>query len=1065
MSRRTRNLKTWGFAALAIAVLSFVAFGFNAGREESPDWMRFSGRFHVLLLHLPIVCLVLALASEIASRTRRYRSFGSVSRILVVVATVGAFVSVLTGSLLMAGEGHGGDLVDRHRLIGFLVAVFSIIATAFRISGNDTDSKIHSRGLLVSLGAACGLMVFAAHDGGSLVHGENYLVAYAPGWIPYLGTVKADPSSGSDSENDEGLVSLNSFAQYEGSIKSDLNRYCYRCHGDEDAEGGIRLDEMAPHSGFALNLENWNHVRDMLATLEMPPEDARAMPKNVRERVLAWVDVALEEAAVSKRLANGSFPMRRLSRREYQHSLQDLFNVSAAIGGQLPPDPISEKGYDTAADLLMISNVDLQLYLEVARRALDTYVHFGDRTSERERFFFELEDIYHFCRGAGYKRTLKLAPNPLSERERDTVWKKRAGQTPVFMDRKYGPLPFGEIPTGDVPGVGEGRGFARLHEQFVTIKTEQTVGEVVVRIHAAATPGLDGSYPILRLETGRSFHQSLKAMNVGEHDVFAEKGKPGVYEFRFRLEDALPPLRDWRGNNPGPYLLFVISNAARHEDGTLSGSRFGQGDTYTDGVIETQKVVLDQTEDAIESAKEGLARWESGNPNFLYLDAMEVEILPLSSDPKTPWIVDRPSDSADEEKIARQTLEQFIPIAFRRSTSRDEVDRFLSLYRQLLKNGSNFEEALKDVMSSVLISRSFLFIGHPNPSDGSAHQSLLASRLSYFIWSSIPDPRLVRLAESGELSDPKVLAGEVARMVESPKAARFVESFTNQWLGLEKMKDVAVSSELYPKFDVELSDLLKRQTIETVKDIFMNDRDARDLFRSHTMLLNAQLADHYGYDSITGGALRRVDLRDRAMNWGGILSHGSVMTLNSDGRDSHPIKRGVWLLEKVLDDPPPPPPPVVPEIDESDPAFKAMSLKDKIEHHREVHACSGCHGKIDPWGIPFEEYDATGRWRDTQNSARAIDASTVLPDGLELGGFEALSQHLLEDREEQMMLSLVKHMMTYALGRDLDLLDERESEMILRSFKISGYNLKHLALAIAQSDAFTQFFNPKEPHG
>lgn len=181
--------------------------------------------------------------------------------------------------------------------------------------------------------------------------------------------------------------------------------------------------------------------------------------------------------------------------------------------------------------------------------------------------------------------------------------------------------------------------------------------------------------------------------------------------------------------------------------------------------------------------------------------------------------------------------------------------------------------------------------------------------------------------------------------------------------------------------------------------------------------------------------------------------------MNSDGQDSHPIKRGVWILERILNDPPPPPPPSVPDLDTNNPELAGMTLKQKIEHHRSVSGCSGCHEKIDPWGIVFENYDAVGAWRDTagltkDNKPQPIDAVSLVPDGTELANAKELAAYLLQDREEDIMMNIVHHMMIYALGRELDILDERDAEMIAHSFRTSGYRLSHLVKAIVLSEAF-----------
>ncbi|MEO6246497.1 MAG: DUF1592 domain-containing protein, partial [Opitutaceae bacterium] len=916
----------WSLIGLAIAGLWAVAYGTGPVFIARPDWLSFFGRFHILVLHFPIVCLLLAPLAEVISWRQKFRSLGVVATALLLVGALGAIVAVTTGSLLAAGENHGGNLVERHRLLGVLVASFAVLAAAFRLRTPSGNSRWHVRGSLAALSAACGVVIFAAHDGGSLVHGDDYLVAHAPGWVRrWVAPAKAMPVA-PDGSGATDTIAPQVIVRYEESIKPVLRRYCYRCHGDKDAKGGLRFDELGARFQVAQSAESWKHVRVALETMEMPPKDARALPGAEREALVAWVMNALEEMALVKRRADGAFPMRRLTRREFSNTYQDLFNVSAAFADQLPPDPVPEKGYDTTADLLMISNVDMELYLETARTALDRYVHFGNRKTALDRYFVEAEDIYYYTRGVGLLRAMDLAPAPLADAQIESILKKREIQPPVYRNRKYGPLPYGNIPIGVVPGVGEGRGFARLHEQFMLIKTTRKVGEVVVRVHAAATPGADGSVPILRLEAGRSFDQALKALVAGEHDVVASKDHPGVYEYRFRLEDALPPLADSSAGDPGPYLLLVLSNVARHEFGVLSGSAYGQGDIYTDGGLELHPAIISQTEDAIGFGRKGMARWNQGKPNFLYLDAVEVDILPPESDPKTPWVVALPRDADEEQKIARDTLDHFAQAAFRRVLTPAETERYGALFNRLRANGADFQRALKDAMSSILVSQSFLYIGRPATVGEHERKADLASRLSYFIWSSMPSERLVALADSGSLSDPKVLAEEVKHLLEDPKAERFADSFARQWLGLDKIKDVVVSSELYPKYDGEFAGLLARQTIETFRDVFIHNRDARDLFRSDSMILNDQLARYYGLGAQVGGDLRRVEVGTSSKNWGGIMTQGSIMTINSDGKESHPIKRGVWVLQKILNDPPPPPPPVVPEIDATNPKFKGMTL-------------------------------------------------------------------------------------------------------------------------------------------
>ena len=337
----------------------------------------------------------------------------------------------------------------------------------------------------------------------------------------------------------------------------------------------------------------------------------------------------------------------------------------------------------------------------------------------------------------------------------------------------------------------------------------------------------------------------------------------------------------------------------------------------------------------------------------------------------------------------------------------------------------------------------------------------LASKLSYFIWNGSPDSRLLDLAAENKLSDPAVLAAEVKRMLAAPKARRFSRQFAHEWLRLDKFDLVAINPEFYPKYDEQLGADMLAETIATFQQVFHSDQDARDLLSSDTVFINQRLARHYGFPAVTGGTMKAVavpDYRDR----GGLLQQGALLTMTADGAESNPIYRGVWILERLLNDPPPPPPPAVPPLDAS-PELGPLTLKQKIQLHASQSACAACHAKIDPWGLPLENFDAIGAWREhalvinpdtAEQSFLPVDATTILASGKEINGSRALVSYLSGDRAGEFTQALVWHMMTYALGREPNLGDEDDLAMIHKHFEISGYTFESLVLAIAQSEAF-----------
>lgn len=391
----------------------------------------------------------------------------------------------------------------------------------------------------------------------------------------------------------------------------------------------------------------------------------------------------------------------------------------------------------------------------------------------------------------------------------------------------------------------------------------------------------------------------------------------------------------------------------------------------------------------------------------------------------------------------------------------------MSLYDQFVSEGDDFENALKETFATVLISDPFLYIAAPIPPEdhpfiSEEERSQLASRLSYFVWGGPPDDRLLELASQDKLSDPAVMATEVSRMLRDGRARRFSERFAREWLRLDKYGLVAVNPEFYPHYDEDLGHDMVGETIATFQEIFHGDRDARELIASDTVYVNQRLSRHYGLPPVTGGKFQAATVPDYRTR-GGLLHQGSILTMTADGAESNPVYRGVWILERLLNDPPPPPPPSVPPLEASAADFAELTLKQKIELHREPSACKNCHAKIDPWGLALENFDAIGAWREkalvinpdtAAQSFLPIDSSTVLPNGEEIEGSTDLVSHLSSEREEEFTRSLSWHMLTYAIARTPNLGDESELESIHRYFRTSGYKLSALVLAIVQSEVF-----------
>jgi len=1048
-----------------------------------PDVVRFFGRFHPLALHLPIAFLLLVPVLEVSRLVPRAAYLGRLAFPVLILGAGCGVVTVLLGLMLAAGEGHAGALVDRHRWGGVTVAALAILACALRSTYPAPRAGRSGRRLYgATLAATCVAMILTAHAGGSLVHGPGYLAEFAPGPIGRLIDHAADVPAATEMHGDL-PVSAATIATFDSDIRPMFDRYCIKCHGDGKQEANFRVDALVAGMTSTHEVHVWRKAMNKLNAHQMPPEDARPLPDNERMQIINWIETALTEEALNRRQSYTMAQIRRLSKREFNYTLQDLFRVPANFVENLPTDPRSEKGYDTDASLLRVSEVDLRVYIDLAREAVDRYVSFGPVSDDVERYFQEFEDNYHFGRWRAHHLSIARAPRPLPDNEFEKRVAAHAASPPVYHEQFLGALPF-ERGAEKIDGDAGSRGYPKRNELFVYIPTRRTVGEMHVRVHAAATPAArDGAYPRMRLEVGETYGSNLLALNVGEHDVTASKNEPGVYDFRFRLEETRNPPDATHGGMPGSFdrpLLLVFSNVARHPDGVEGPSKYAQEDPDLPDPFRVRGKLPGSTDKVIEGDRVATAELLERQPGFLHLDALEITITPVAAEPDVGWKVGLPPVGATpevERRVVRATLEQFLPIAFRRHVTADELTRFLNSFSALRDSDETYETAVRETLASALVSPEFLFIGNTVPEslfttadspEKVEYSITLASRLSYLIWSSAPDARLRRLASEGRLIDPRILAEETVRLLDDERSRRFTDAFARQWLKLDGMSSNTVSAAHFPDFSPELGRLMVEQTVATFQDVFHNGRDARSLYTDDYLFLNDRLARHYGLPPVEGGELQRVSMGE-GVGRAGLIAHASVLAINSNGIDSNPVKRGVWLLERILDDPPPPPPPNVPSLGADGESLIGLTLREQIEGHRNKRACISCHQKIDPWGLALEGFDASGAAREgiaveggEDIRIVPVDASTELPGGYRIEGAGELGEYLLEQRERDLMRGLVRHMMTYAVGHELDILDEQEAEEITEMFRTSGYNLKHLVLAIVQSDSFAPQVQVKE---
>jgi hypothetical protein len=416
----------------------------------------------------------------------------------------------------------------------------------------------------------------------------------------------------------------------------------------------------------------------------------------------------------------------------------------------------------------------------------------------------------------------------------------------------------------------------------------------------------------------------------------------------------------------------------------------------------------------------------------------------------------------NEVEYAREILTGFITRAWRRPAMPEEVAQKLSLFARIRPECRSFEEAMLEVLSTVLASPRFLYLLRTEDSDSTASgESVrpsrlsdfeLATRLSMFLWCSIPDNELLQLAAENRLGSDDVLTSQVQRMLADPRAARFAEQFVRQWLGMQLLDYLKVDRKVYPRFDTSLKDAMQQEPVAFFEEVLAENHSVLDFLHADYVLVNERLAEHYGLAGVRGNEFRKV-LLDQQSQRGGLLTQAGLLAMNSDGRDSHPLKRGIWVLKSVLNDPPPPPPPAVPIIDLADPEIAKLTLKQRMENHRSQPACFSCHSKIDPWGIAFENYDAVGSWR-TDIGGQPVDAASLLFNSQQLNGVDGLKRFLLEHRQDQFVRALAHKLATWAIGRPLTFGDRSAVDQIATALRQQDDGLATLVTLIATSDLF-----------
>lgn len=412
--------------------------------------------------------------------------------------------------------------------------------------------------------------------------------------------------------------------------------------------------------------------------------------------------------------------------------------------------------------------------------------------------------------------------------------------------------------------------------------------------------------------------------------------------------------------------------------------------------------------------------------------------------------------ASDEEmvEVAKKNIRAFARRAFRRPIDEPELDRLFKVMIYAWQQGSDEDEIFKTAVTAVLASPQFLFRieSDPSPEDADGVRELssfeVATRLSYFLWSSMPDDELFDLAEQGKLTDHEVLAGQVKRMLADTKAQALVDNFAGQWLQLRDVDLFQPDPERFANFDEDLRVAMRRETELFFDSVMRDDRSILEFLNADFTFVNDRLAAHYGMKDVTGGEFRRVKTGPLRR---GVLTHAGILMLTSNPTRTSPVKRGKWILDNFLGEPPPPPPPNVPELDEESETFG--SLREQMAQHRSNESCAVCHRKMDALGFGLENFDAVGTWRE-KDGRFDIDPAGMLPGGRSFENAAELMTILVDEKKEEFCRCLTEKMLTYALGRSLDSFDRCTVKSLVKSLHEKDHRFQTLVTGIVTSDPF-----------
>lgn len=770
--------------------------------------------------------------------------------------------------------------------------------------------------------------------------------------------------------------------------KAVIDQYCVTCHNQKLKTGGLELDKLDLQN-VGPHAETWEKVVRKVRAGMMPPAGARRPDRATLDALAGSVETALDRAEAANPNP-GRAPLHRMNRAEYANAIRDLIAVDVDPTTLLPADD-SSGGFDNIADVLGVSPALLERYVAAAAKISRLAV--GDPETAPL-------DVTYTVKG-DLSQTATLEGLPPGTRGGTLIRHNFPLDGEYRIKLSLAKLSFGQV-------FGEG---AERQELEVTLNGER-----------------------------------VKLYKLDEVAMFFMREIPGK---PFPLEPLSDPTEERLKMSPNIHLEFPLQVKAGPQTMRVAFLQKNH-DAIEDLVHRPMNSTFD--------SNIGMQYGYDTVPHLARVDITGPYKATGSGD--TPSrrriFVCHPANASEEVPCARRIISNLVRRAFRRAPADSDLESLLSFYQQERNRTGRFEAGIEMALRRILADPEFIFRFEPSPATVPPGQPYrisdteLASRLSFFLWSTIPDDELLNLAIENKLHEPAILERQTHRMLADPRARALVTNFAEQWLYLRDLKNSNPDGREYPDFDDNLRQAFQRETEMLFESVVREDRSVLDLLNADYTFVNERLAKHYGIPGVYGPDFRRVAVPSDARR--GLLGQGSFLLVTSNANRTSPVQRGKWVLENLLGSPPPLPPPNVPPLKENSGGTAATSVRERMQEHRANPVCAGCHKIMDPIGLALENFDGVGRWRDEDSGAK-IDASGQLVDGTKIDGPSSLRQALL-NRPEAFVGTMTEKLLMYGVGRETKYYDMPVVRAVMREAAPDRYRFSELVLGIVKSAPF-----------